>query len=138
MVVPSDVVVVEVNVYSGREDPYIQLPRAQIHRMLQSSFGWRNPGMPTGRHPTFNNFISRILVEGLDIWFNCAFFKGLGYQGFTIYNYQPDPVKIGCGSDMGVETGLLDRLGLKIDQELRRYVQSQVKFGSFYKEEIFY
>lgn len=51
---------------------------------------------------------------------------GVGYKGFTLYNYEPNPIRIGCGSDMGVETGLLQRMGLRIDPTLRQTVQSQV------------
>lgn len=54
LVVPSDIIVVELNVYSGEDDPFVQIPRAQIQPMLQSSFGWRNPGVPSGIH---NNLI---------------------------------------------------------------------------------
>lgn len=50
LVVPSDIIVVELNVYSGEDDPFVQIPRAQIQPMLQSSFGWRNPGVPSGIH----------------------------------------------------------------------------------------
>lgn len=52
--------------------------------------------------------------------------SGVGYKGFTLYNYEPNPIRIGCGSDMGVETGLLQRMGLRIDPTLRQTVQSQV------------
>lgn len=51
---------------------------------------------------------------------------GVGYKGFTLYNYEPNPIRIGCGSDIGVETGLLQRMGLGIDPILRQTVQSQV------------
>lgn len=101
LVVPSDIIVVELNVYSGEDDPFVQIPRAQIQPMLQSSFGWRNPGVPSG----------------------------VGYKGFTLYNYEPNPIRIGCGSDMGVETGLLQRMGLRIDPTLRQTVQSQMQAG---------
>ncbi|XP_062619918.1 uncharacterized protein LOC134281475 [Saccostrea cucullata] len=100
LAIPSESVIVELNIYSGRDDPYIQMPRAQLHRMLQSSFGWRNP---------------------VDVT------PGLGYQGFTVYNYDQNPVFIACGSDIGVETGLLQRLSFGLDRDLQQFVRTKIQ-----------
>lgn len=74
-------------------------------------------------------FVQLKLVHYISIFYNFVgfFSTGLGYQGFTLYNFEPSPVVIGCGSDFGVESGLLRHMGLGIDRHTQQFVQSQVK-----------